>query len=33
VTDLVSGAAFPAPTTEITFDLRAPETRVFRLDD
>jgi len=33
VTDLVSGAGFAAATAEITFDLDAPETRVFLLED
>ncbi|MBM4011290.1 MAG: hypothetical protein FJ286_07900 [Planctomycetes bacterium] len=33
VTDLVSGAGFAATTAEITFDLDAPETRVFLLEE
>jgi hypothetical protein len=33
VTDLVSGAELSPATAEITFDLRAPETRVFRLEE
>lgn len=32
VTDLISGERLPAATTEIAFDLRGPETRVWRLE-
>ena len=33
VTDLISGATSPAATAEITFNLTAPETRVFLLEE
>ena len=33
VTDLLSGESLPGPTAEIAFDLAAPETRVFRLEE